>query len=207
MPAIPSPTEKNFEDRYPDQLAVPELFFGQHDTVLTPNGNFLVVNVTNSQIDIYDPRFHLPPHYKTYMLGMYVDPEGTMDGTIRSRYPSYPACKHPDIRPLEQLGQIIDLFDTTARPIQTFSAAWHANSPALNTNAKVYLGYMRNPANQHLPMDTLIEAAVAQTPTSKILTNLGFVANLDTFRHLNGDTIKLNFDRLPISSRDTPTTS
>lgn len=173
-------SEIQFENRYPNELAVPSLYAGMREHVHTRNGNVLSVRTSSSGVGIVDPRLSAG-EYPMYMFTAFIERPGLLRAVVRSRAPGdWPHRKHPDIRPAEQMEQTIHYLDAVDNPVTTFRANWTVNDPLNNTNALLFRRYMDDLSGQGLDETEQQRAAVLRTPTGKMMTRLGFVLDIES---------------------------
>lgn len=186
-----------YQNRYPDQLAVPSLRPDMDERIITPNGNKLRVRTTLQGVTIKDERVIARDGIAMYHFVATVTDAGLLQASVRSRAPNdWPHRRHPDIRPKEQLRQSIDYFDSGPKPVNTFRALWEVNNPLSNTNALLFKRYVEDPAHQEMDPIDREQAAILQTPTGKIMTALGFNLDMGTFfEDLNNGTIEVDFTK------------
>lgn len=187
-------SEIQFANRYPDELAVPSLYADMRERVHTRNGNELFVQARERGVSIADWRL-LAGEQPLYMFAAFIEQPGLLRAIIRSRAPGdWPHRKHPDIRPAEQMGQAIDYFDTVDNPVTTFRANWTVGDPLNNTNALLFRQRMHSLLHKGVDELEAQEAAVLCTPTSKMMTGLGFVLDVESIADY-GRVIEVDFLR------------
>lgn len=187
-------SEIQFENRYPDELAIPNLYAGMNERAPTRNGNVLSVRTNNSGVGIFDPRL-LAGEYPMYMFTAFIERPGLLRAIVRSRAPGdWPHRKHPDIRPTEQMEQTIRYLDAVGNPVATFRANWTADDPLNNTNALIFRQHMNDLSYQGLDETERQRAAVLHTPTGKMMTRLGFALDTESIID-HGDIIEADFFR------------
>jgi len=173
--------EIQFENRFPDTLAVPNLYLNMRDDIHTPNDNVLRVLTDESRVTIADYSLAAPGGLPMYMFGAYLERPGLLRAVVRARAPGdYPHRRHPDIRPTEQMGQIIEYLDSVDNPVAAFRVNWTADNPLYDTNAMLFRRYMDDPAYSQLSVTQRQEAAALRTPTGRMMTRLGFIFDAES---------------------------
>lgn len=196
-------SEIQYDNKYPDQLAVPRLYPGMDPSILlTPNGNSLTVRTTETGVGIVDWRRLAGTELiqPMYMFAAFIEYPGVLRAVIRSRAPGdWPHRKHPDIRPAEQMQQTIDYLDSINNPVEIFRANWTVDDPLNNTNALLYRKYVNSPSLRHeLGESALQEVAILHTPTGKLMERLGFVLDIESVVD-HGEVIEVDFMRGTVS--------
>lgn len=191
---IISMSEIQFKNKYPDELAIPNLYAGMNERVPTPNGNVLSVRTNTSGVGIFDPRL-LAGEYPMYMFAAFIERPGLLRVIARSRAPGdWPHRKHPDIRPTEQMEQTIGYLDVVGNPVTTFRTNWTVDDTLNNTNALIFRQYMNDLSHRGLDEAERQRAAVLHTPTGKMMTRLGFVLDIESITDHRG-VIEVDFSR------------
>lgn len=184
-----------FENRYPDQLAISELRPDMQEVVNTPNGNVLQVVTNRSGISIADYAFRAPNGLPVYKFWAWIDRTDLLRAIICSRGPGdWPSRKHPDIRPTEQMKQAIDYFDRVDNPVDVFRANWTVDDSFHNTNALLFRQRMNDPALSGVEFFERQGIAAARTPTGKMMKLLGFVLDVESIID-HGHVIEADFSR------------
>jgi hypothetical protein len=167
-----------FENKHPDELAVPDLYLNMKKRIPTLNGNILTVRTTDLGVSIADYALRAQDKFPMYMFNAGIEEPGLLRAIIRSRAPGdWPRRKHPDIRPVEQMRQAIEYLDTVGNPVEVFRANWTIDDP-LNTNAVLFRRYMSELAHQGLDVVERQSTAALLTPTGKMMTLIGFVLGI-----------------------------
>jgi hypothetical protein len=140
--------EIQFENRHPDELAIPGLYPDMKERIHTPNDNVLTVRTTNVGVGIADYALRAPDGLP--MFSVFIEQPGLLRAIIRSRAPGdWPHRKHPDIRPAEQMKQTIDYLDAVGNPVKVFRANWTVDDPFYDTNARLFRRYLKDPTYQN----------------------------------------------------------
>ncbi len=191
--------EIQFENRRPNELAIPELHLNMHERVRTLNGNVLTVQTTGRGVSIADYTLLAPDTIGVghplpmYMFSAYIERPGLLRAIIRSRAPGdWPSRKHPDIRPAEQMRQTIDYLDEVGNPVEVFRSNWTVDDPSYPTNAMLFRQHMNDPALRTLSGTERQRIAALRTPTGKMMTLLGFDLDVDSVID-HGHVIEANF--------------
>lgn len=160
--------EIQFENRHPDELAIPGLYLNMKEHIHTPNGNILTVQTTGRGVSIVDHALMAQDKLPMYMFSAFIEPNGLFRVITRSRAPGdWPHRKHPDIRPFEQIKQTIDYFDEVDNPVDVFRANWTVGDPLFATNAMLFRRHMNDPTLSGLSVTERQGVAVLRTPTGQ----------------------------------------